>query len=248
MGHTLDDGEPSGFDEIDDLQPVTGGSRLRQHSNHRMSLYESNNVATGIEGNNENNKNNEYSENDEYNENNENTNPSNNRVDKEAIAQACLYMSCLFLTYIFTIIVNVAKIQGKEVPFTLQLLARLTLPMQGIFNIVAYTQPHKVSLRRRNSEYSLCKAFVAVFKAGGDNDSVGQNQRSIQQPASDEDIRRRQELIKRDFNRRMTQPILSFTMIHTTSSFSLIVVAFGSIDGADDVVRAVYCELSINTT
>ena len=170
-----------------------------------MSSYESNNVATGIEGNNENNKNNEYSENNEYNENNENTNPSNNRVDKEAIAQACLYMSCLFLTYIFTIIVNVAKIQGKEVPFTLQLLARLTLPMQGIFNIVAYTQPHKVSLRRRrNSEYSLCKAFVAVFKAGGDNDSVGQNQRSIQQPASDEDIRRRQELIKRDFNRRMT--------------------------------------------
>lgn len=191
-GRALDDGEPSGFDDINDLQPVAGGSRFRQHSNLLRLSYESKDVATGSEEDNENN------------ENNENNNPSNSRVDKEVIAQALLYMSCFFLTYIFTIIVNVAKIQGKEAPFTLQLLARLTLPMQGIFNILAYTRPHIVSLRRRNPEYSWWKAFVVVFKAGGDNDSVGQNQRSGQQPASNEDIRRRQELIERDFNRRMT--------------------------------------------
>ena len=66
--------------------------------------------------------------------------------------------------------------------------------------MLVYTRPHIVSLRRN---YSWFKAFGIVFKSGGDNDSVGQSQRSSTRPASDADIRRRQERIERDHKRRM---------------------------------------------
>ena len=75
----------------------------------------------------------------------------------------------------------------------------------SVLDLPLYMRPHIVSLRRNNPEYSWFKSLTIVFKAGGDNDSVGQVQRSSQQPASDADIRRRQKLIERDHNRRMKE-------------------------------------------
>ena len=112
-------------------------------------------------------------------------------------------MGCIFLTYIFSVTARFLQMQGKEIPFALLLLARFFIPLQGFFNVMVYMRPHIVSLRRSNPEYSWTKALLIVFKAGGDNDSAGQSQRSNQQPASHEDIRRRQELVERDHNRRM---------------------------------------------
>ena len=190
---TLGVGEPKG-----DTQPfIRNNISSRRNSNES----ESNDAAAGRE---------------EDNERDANINPRNDRVGKEVIAQALIYIGCFFLTYIFTAIVNFAKMQGKPVPFALQLLARLTMPMQGVFNIIVYTRPHIVSLRRHNPQYSWFKAFIIVFKTGGDNDSVGR--RSNQQPASNEDISRRQKLIRRDFNRRMTE-------VHSRSAVSPELIA-----------------------
>jgi len=132
-------------------------------------------------------------------------NNNNSSVEKEVISQALLYMGSFVLTYIFSIIARIILNQGKDVPFIILLLARFFLPLQGFFNIIVYTRPHIVSLRRNNPEYSWFKAFAIVFKAGGDNDSAGQSARSNQQPASDANIRRRQTLVERDHNRRMSE-------------------------------------------
>ena len=139
------------------------------------------------------------------NTNNSSSSSSSSSVEKEVISQALLYMGCCFLTYIFPLISRVISLQGKEVPFIILFLARFFLPLQGFFNIIVYTRPHIVSLRRNNPQYSWFKAFVIVFKAGGDNDSAGLAPRSNQQPASDANIRRRQRLIERDHNRRMSE-------------------------------------------
>lgn len=137
-----------------------------------------------------------------------NSRPNNSEaVEKEVITQALLYMGCFLLTYILTIVRGLMGMKGQEPPFLLIFLAQFFLPLQGFFNILVYTRPHIISLRRRNPEYSWFKAFIIVFKAGGDNDSVGQSQRSnqYQLPATDSDIKRRQENIKRDWNRRMSE-------------------------------------------
>ena len=148
----------------------------------------------------------EDGENDDgENDDGDNNSPTNS-VETEAIFQALLYAGCFFLTYIFSVAVSMIQMQGKEVPFALLFLARFFLPLQGSFHIVIYTRPHIISLQRNNPEYSWFKAFRVVFKAGGDNDSVGQVQRrptSQQPPASNTDIRRRQKLVERDHNRRM---------------------------------------------
>ena len=135
----------------------------------------------------------------------ENSSPNDDNVEKEAVVQALLYMGCFFLTYICSVTSQLLNSQGKEVPFVLLLLARFFLPLQGFFNIMVYTRPHIVSVRRNNPTYFWFKAFGIVFKAGGDNDSAGQAQRgSNQQPASAANIKRRQSLIERDHNRRMS--------------------------------------------
>jgi len=124
-------------------------------------------------------------------------------ASKKVAFQVLLYMCSFFLTYIFGLVARIIQMQGAQVPYAVILLGRFFLPLQGFFNILMYTRPHIVSLRRNNPEYSWFKAFGIVFKSGGDNDSVGQSQRSSTRPASDADIRRRQERIERDHKRRM---------------------------------------------
>lgn len=137
------------------------------------------------------------------NEDGDNSNSPNNSVEREVIVQALLCTGCFFLTYIFSVTARMIQMQGKEVSFAVLFLARFFQLLQGFFNIMVYMRPHIVSLRRNNPAYSWFKSVTIVFKAGGDNDSVGQVQRSSQQPASDADVRRRQKLIERDHNRRM---------------------------------------------
>ena len=132
----------------------------------------------------------------------ENISPRQDNVEGEVVVQALFYMGCFFITYIFGLISRIIQVQGSPVPYTLILLGRFFLPLQGFLNIIVYTRPHIVSLRRNNPEYSWFKAFAIVFRAGGDNDSVGQHRRTVQPRASNAEIRRRQELVERDFNRR----------------------------------------------
>jgi len=142
-------------------------------------------------------------EENENDDDDENISPRHSNVEGEVVVQALFYMGCFFITYIFSLISRIIQIQGSPVPYTLILLGRFFFPLQGFLNIMVYTRPHIVSLRRNNPEYSWFKAFVVVFRAGGDNDSVGQHRRSVTPRASNAEIKRRQELVERDFNRRM---------------------------------------------
>ena len=182
-------------EELQSRPSTSRKSRLRQKSNNRgWSLHGRTSAATSSLPVNE-----EDGNDDVRNED------TNNSVETEAIFQALLYTGCFFLTYIFSATGRMIQMQGKEVPFAILFLARFFLPLQGFFNIMVYMRPHIISLRRSNPDYSWFKAFVVVFKGGGDNDCAGQGQRSSQQPASVANIRRRQKLAERDHNRRMDE-------------------------------------------
>lgn len=139
---------------------------------------------------------------DRNDDDDENVSPRQDNVEGEVVVQALFYMGCFFITYIFGLISRIIQVQGSPVPYTLILLGRFFYPLQGFLNIIVYTRPHIVSLRRNNPQYSWFKAFAIVFRAGGDNDSVGQHRRTVQPRASNAEIRRRQELVERDFKRR----------------------------------------------
>jgi len=134
-------------------------------------------------------------------------------VESEAISQALLYIGCFFITYIFPVVARSIENYGNgvEIPFFLLLLCRFFLPLNGFLTILVYTRPHVKSIRRNNPEYSWFKAFGIAFKAGGDNDSVGQStlgqsQRTCdQRPMTGTRKKKLQDRIKKDFNRRMDE-------------------------------------------
>ena len=57
-----------------------------------------------------------------------------------------------------------------EAPYVLIFLSRSIFPLQGLFNILIYTHPHVSSYLRNHPEDSWIRAFLEVFKSGGDND------------------------------------------------------------------------------
>ena len=139
---------------------------------------------------------------------NANSNSSNERrAEDEAIAQALLYIAAFIIPWIFPMIGRTMELQGKDIPFSVILLARIFTPAQGFFTILVYTRPHVKSIRKNNPEYSWFKAFGIAFKAGGDNDSVGQGgggrRSNSLRPISDAEKKKKQDRITKDFERRM---------------------------------------------
>jgi len=68
-----------------------------------------------------------------------------------------------------------------HIPFNLLLLARITQPLQGVFNILIYTRPHVKTARERHPSYNYLQALWEVVKSGGDydiEDSSDRNRRS----------------------------------------------------------------------
>ena len=61
--------------------------------------------------------------------------------------------------------------------YTVLILSRFFTPLQGLFNIIIYCRPHVVSLRKKNPEYTLWKAFWVTVKTGGDHNLAGQRRR-----------------------------------------------------------------------
>ena len=89
---------------------------------------------------------------------------------REVMSQAFYYVLCYVATWALPYTNNILDGQKTKVPYVLRLMARLINPGQGIWNILVYTRPHVISLRRTNPEYSWLKAFTIVVKSGGDND------------------------------------------------------------------------------
>ena len=89
---------------------------------------------------------------------------------REVMSQAFYYVLCYVVTWALPYTNNILDSQKMKVPFVLRLMARLINPGQGIWNILVYTRPHVIALRKAYPEYSWLKAFTIVVKSGGDND------------------------------------------------------------------------------
>mmetsp|Transcript_20291 Transcript_20291/g.20562 ORF Transcript_20291/g.20562 Transcript_20291/m.20562 type:complete len:384 (-) Transcript_20291:553-1704(-) len=105
------------------------------------------------------------------------TSPSNNRKNREVFLQACLFIGSLLITNIFSYVYRIVEQVNGKAGFGIVLLAKIFQPLQGMFNIIAYTHPHVTALRR-NSDYSWFRAFCIVVSKGGDFDGSRQRRRS----------------------------------------------------------------------
>jgi hypothetical protein len=86
---------------------------------------------------------------------------------REIIIQACLYVATFFVTYIYLWCLMFANIIAHQTPSVwMNCLASIFYPIGGFFNILVYTRPKVVSLRRSHPEYSWFQAFAMVVKAG----------------------------------------------------------------------------------
>lgn len=87
---------------------------------------------------------------------------------KEILIQACLFVLGFLMTYIFSLsllLMNV--IFQRKVPMIVNSLGAIFLPASGLCNILVFTRPKVISVRRAHPEISYFRAFVMVVRAGG---------------------------------------------------------------------------------
>ena len=82
--------------------------------------------------------------------------------------QASLYVLAYFVTNFFpwylVIVFEIMKQQPSDMSL---LMTSIFYPLGGLFNILVYTRPKVLSLRRKNPrQYSWFQAFVIVIRAG----------------------------------------------------------------------------------
>ena len=86
---------------------------------------------------------------------------------REFVIQGSLYVVVYvvtnFFAYYMMIVLVIFKQQASDVSL---LLSCIFYPLGGLFNILVYTRPKVLSLRRKNPQYSWFQAFVIVIRAG----------------------------------------------------------------------------------
>ena len=90
-------------------------------------------------------------------------------TQKEVLTQACLFILAMVTSLLFSTITRTCEAFTGELPFWSFLIARILYPMQGLLNILVYTRPHVISVRKRSPHYSWRKAFWIVVQRGGDH-------------------------------------------------------------------------------
>lgn len=120
------------------------------------------------------------------------------------VHQCLLYMASFLVCFIFTAIVSIYGIMGKESPFLLLLLARTLTPLNGLFLILIYSRPKVKALRSRNQDLTFFDALVIIFKAGLDNGiPTCIDEGGIDAPRlRDSERERRQEIVRQQYNRK----------------------------------------------
>ena len=87
---------------------------------------------------------------------------------RQFFIQASLYVLAYAATHSFTWIgVMVVLAKKQELDSVFLLLASIFYPLGGLFNILVYTRPKVLSLRRNNPQYCWFRAFILVVRAGG---------------------------------------------------------------------------------
>jgi hypothetical protein len=83
--------------------------------------------------------------------------------------QALCYLSANFIVFVFPYMYRIIDQVNGNPPFVIILLARVTNPLQGLFNILIYTRM-SVAKHRANSNHSWIRSFWIVVQSGVDHD------------------------------------------------------------------------------
>ena len=91
-----------------------------------------------------------------------------NSCKTEIIVQAGLYVLAFIATNIFTwIIIAINFCMKQPVSQVVMLPGSVLFPLGGLLNILVFTRPKVISLRKQHPEFSRFFAFVCVVRAGG---------------------------------------------------------------------------------
>ena len=86
---------------------------------------------------------------------------------REFVIQANLYVLAYVATNLFSLYSLILLIIMKQQPGdAFSLLGSIFYPLGGLFNILIYTRPQVLTLRRKKPQYSRFQAFVIVIRAG----------------------------------------------------------------------------------
>ncbi len=69
---------------------------------------------------------------------------------------------------IYLLLVGITNLSTKRVPMYMYFWVSFLFPLGGVFNVLVFTRPQVVSLRRRKPHYSRIQAFWIVVKNGGE--------------------------------------------------------------------------------
>jgi hypothetical protein len=87
---------------------------------------------------------------------------------REFMIQSSLYVLAYSATCFFSWVPQIVFIIMKQrLGDVFVLFSSIFYPLGGVFNILVYTRPKVLSLRRKNPHYSWFRAFVLVVRAGG---------------------------------------------------------------------------------
>jgi hypothetical protein len=91
-----------------------------------------------------------------------------NSCKTEIIVQASLYVLAFIATNIFTwIYIAINFCMKQPISQVVKLLGSVLFPLGGLLNILVFTRPKVISLRKQHPEFSRFFAFVRVVRAGG---------------------------------------------------------------------------------
>lgn len=93
----------------------------------------------------------------------------------EIMLQACWFVTAYFVTFVCRWIVYIYYLSEFTPPMGFIWISSVLYPLGGFFNVFVYSRPKVAAFRIRNPEYSWCRAFWLVIKAGNDAPKVDQN-------------------------------------------------------------------------
>jgi len=82
--------------------------------------------------------------------------------------QARCYIGTFCLVYLPMVIGLLILRRKAKVSYSLQLLSHILYPLGGLLNILVYTRPMVIYLRREKPEYTWLQGFFIVLQSGGD--------------------------------------------------------------------------------
>lgn len=88
------------------------------------------------------------------------------RRRRETMAQASLYIVSFFASNVWAYLYGFLVTIGQDVPFGITLMFSIFYPLGGLFNILVYTRPKLISLKKRQPELSWIRCFFKIVKSG----------------------------------------------------------------------------------